>query len=361
MKVKTKKRFFPTPKYLKKPSLGLDISDRSIKYCFFDHVDDELILGGYGRVALEAGIIKSGKIIDIVALRNVLNNLAPRAKRRNVRVALSEEQVYLFSLKLPLLKQDEVRGSVGLSIEEHVPISMSEAVFDYDLIKKTKDSLVVQVAVVQQEIVESYLNAFKNTPFVPSSFELEEQALARAVIAQGDMGTYMIVDFGETRTGISIVSEGFVLFTSTIEIGGHNLNEAIAKQFSISTEEAKKIKEEYGLETSPEENKNIMPIIVGALSALQDEINKHYVFWDKHPYEDGSERPKINAIYLCGGEANMKGIENYLSQTLRTKVKKANPWKNITDFKKIIPDISFEDSILYATAFGLALGDTMYD
>lgn len=361
MKVKTKKRFFPSPQYLKKPSIGLDISDRSIKYCFFDHVDDELVLGGYGRVALDPGIIESGKILDVIGLRKVLNTVATRVRRRHVRVALSEEQVYLFSLKLPILKQDEIRGSVELLIEEHVPISVSEAVFDYDLIKKTKDSLVVQVAVVQQEIVENYLNAFKDTPLIPSSFELEEQALARAVIAQGDKSTYMIVDFGETRTGISIVSEGFVLFTSTIEIGGHNLNEAIAKQFSISIEEAKKIKEKYGLETSPEEDKNIMPVIVGSLSALQDEINKHYVYWDKHPYEDGSDRPKINSIYLCGGEANIKGIENYLSQTLRTKVEKANPWKNITHFQKVIPDLSFEDSIIYATAFGLALGDTMYD
>lgn len=361
MKEKKLERFFPTPTYLKAPSVGLDISDRSIKYCYFDHIDGELVLSGYGRIPLAFGLVTSGKITDPVGLRKVLNDLAGTLKRHHVRVSLPEEQVYLFSVKLPLLKEDEVRGAIALTLEEHVPISSAEALFDYDLVKKTKSDLIIQVAATSQEIVDSYIAVFEGTPFIPLSFELEAQALARAIVAQGDPGTHMIVDFGETRTGISIVSGGFVLFTSTIEVGGHNLNEAIAKHFSITVEEAKAKKEMYGLEGGGRDESNIMPAVVGALSALQDEINKHYVFWHNHPYDDGSERPKIDSIYLCGGEANIKGVDNYLTQTLRTKVQKANPWVNISDFKHIIPDLPYKDSLAYATAFGLALGDNMYD
>jgi hypothetical protein len=36
-------------------------------------------------------------------------------------------------------------------------------------------------------------------------------------------------------------------------------------------------------------------------------------------------------------------------------VELGNPWINITDFKYYIPEIEFEDSLMYATAIGLAL------
>lgn len=361
MREKKIEHFFPTPNYLRVPSIGLDISDRSIKYCMFDYIKGELVLSNYGRIALLPGLVTSGKITDPQGLKKVLTELASSLKRHHVRVSLPEEQVYLFSAKLPILKSDEVRGVIALTLEEHVPISSAEAIFDYDLVMKTKDDLIMQVAATSQDIVDSYIDVFSGTPLTPLSFELEAQALARAIIAHNDPGTYMIVDFGETRTGISIVSNGFVLFTSTIDVGGHNLNEAIAKYFSITIDEAKAKKEQYGLEGGGKDDSNIMPAVVGALSALQDEINKHYVFWHNHPYDDGSERPKIQGIYLCGGEANIKGIDNYLTQTLRTKVERANPWVNISDFKHIIPDLPYKDSLAYATAFGLALGDMMYD
>ncbi len=361
MREKKIERFFPTPSFLKIPSVGFDISDRSIKYCFFEDIQGELVLAGYERIPLPLGLVTSGKITDPVGLKKILNEIASKLKRHHVRVSLPEEQVYLFSVKLPILKSDEVRGGIALSLEEHVPISSAEALFDYDLVKKTKSDLIMQVAATSQEIVDSYMEVFEGTPFVPLSFELEAQALARAIIARNDPGTHMIVDFGETRTGISIVSGGYVLFTSTIDVGGHNLNDAIAKHFNITIDEAKAKKEMYGLEGGGRDESNIMPAVVGSLSALQDEINKHYIFWHNHPYDDGSERPKIDGIYLCGGEANIKGVDNYLTQTLRTKVQKANPWVNISDFTHIIPDLPYKDSLAYATAFGLALGDTMYD
>ena len=65
------------------------------------------------------------------------------------------------------------------------------------------------------------------------AFEVEPESIARSVVPAGDRGTYMVMDFGRTRTGIFIVSGGAVSFTSTVSVGGYSLTRAIAKELGL--------------------------------------------------------------------------------------------------------------------------------
>ena len=56
--------------------------------------------------------------------------------------------------------------------------------------------------------MDVYLELFQGTGLTPLSFEIEADAIGRAVIPAGDKGTYMVMDFGKNRSGIYIVSEG---------------------------------------------------------------------------------------------------------------------------------------------------------
>ena len=94
-------------------------------------------------------------------------------------------------------------------------------------------------------MIESYLAIFQDAQIKVQSFNLKRRRW-RAVVKKGDLETYMIVDFGEKRTGIFIVSRGVVMFTSTLDVGGVMLNEVIVKNFKVSAEEAEKMKKKYG-------------------------------------------------------------------------------------------------------------------
>lgn len=354
-------RFFPTPSYLRMPSIGFDLSDRSVKYASFDQHGRELLLAEHGKLDIPEGLVISGKIVDTAGLKAAIIPFAKRVRRKHVRVSLPEEQIYLFTMTLPLLEGEEVRSAILLHLEEHIPIGGADAIFDYNLIARDKENLHLEVAATSSTLIESYQSIFEGTGLVPLSFELEAHALARAVVPSSDERTVMVIDLGETRTGLSIVSRGVVLFTSTIDIGGHHLSAAIAKYFSISLPDAISRKETYGISAHATEEGNLMPAVVGPLSGLRDEINKHYIFWGTHPFDDGTPRPSIDALILSGGEANMKGLAEYFTETLRVTVEKANPWVNIADVKRRIPDLTLSESLAYATAFGLALGDTVYD
>jgi type IV pilus assembly protein PilM len=269
---------------------------------------------------------------------------------------LPEEQIYLFSLRLEKKGLKSVKEGIELALEEHIPIQAENAIFDYDLIKEDAQSLEVQTAAIPKEIIEKYLSIFKSSQIRVQSFELEAQAISRVVIKDGDMGTYMIVDFGKKRTGIFIISAGIVMFTSTLDVGGEIMNEMIQKSFNISAEEAEKMKIQYGLERNIA-NKEIFAVLLNSVSILRDEISKHFLYWHTHKDEENNNNPPIKKIILCGGDSNLIGLADYISVSMKTPVEMANVWTNIMNTENYIPEMSFKQALSFSTALGLALGD----
>lgn len=353
-------RFFPTPKFLTVPSFGLDISDESVKFIGLAKKKDSIQVNHYGERKIPAGIIESGKIKDLKKLEDILISLRKEEGLKSVRVSLPEEQVYLFNLRLEKAGLENVREGIELSLEEYIPIPAQDAIFDYELLSEDERSLKLQIAAIPKNVIEEYLSVFKNSEISAEAFELEAQAISRCVIKKDDLDTYMIVDFGKKRTGIFIISGGIVIFTSTLDMGGAMLSEMIAKNFKISFEEAEKKKKEYGLKRNAT-NTEVFSVLLNGVSVLRDEISKHFIYWHTHKDEEGKDRPPIKKVILCGGDSNLIGLAEYFSVSMKVSVEIADVWVNITETGKYIPEISFGQSLTFASALGLALGDFEHD
>lgn len=349
-------RFFPIPSFLVLPSFGLDIGDESLKYLELIDTRNGLRVGRHGELSIPPGVIESGQIKDPKKIEEILVKLRNEVGLKSVRVSLLEEQVYLFKLRLDKAGLESVRETIELSIEEHIPLKAPETIFDYELISQDEKSLEVQVAAIPKDVIESYLSIFKNAKIRVQSFELEAQAISRAVVKARDLGTYMIVDFGEKRTGIFIVSRGVVMFTSTLDVGGAMLSNMIAKNFQISFKEADEMKRKYGLQRNTE-NKEIFSVILNSVSILRDEVVKHFLYWNTHKDEEGRDNPPIKKIILCGGDSNLIGLSEYFSVSMKTTVEMANVWVNIMDTEKYVPDMNFKQALSFAASLGLALRD----
>ena len=186
------------------------------------------------------------------------------------------------------------------------------------------------------------------------SLEMKGQAIIRAILKRDDMGTYMVIDIGKKFTSIYIVSRGIVMFSSIFPLGGNMFTKIIEKKLKISFKEAEDIKKKYGLDNKFFDEKVFLMLLDG-LSVLQDEISRRFLYWHTHKSEKNKNRPQIEKIILCGGGSNLIGLSEYLSVRMKIQAELADVWINILDIKKYIPEISFEKSLSYATALGLAL------
>lgn len=339
------------------PAAGLDISDKSVHFIELQESKDGFVVSNFGEKSIPLNVIEGGDIKNAGELIKVLFAIKEELRAPFVNVSLPEERAYLFTSRIPAMKKSEIRSSVELQIEDNVPIAARDAIFDYDIVnERVPDGgqIEVELSVFPRGIIERYLEALKDAELRPLSLEIEAQAIARSVIPEGDLGTYMIMDFGKTRTGISVVSEGTTRFTSTLDIGGGALTKTIEQTLKVSSEKAEEMKKEKGV-IRREENEDLFLSMMSLLGVLKEEVNKNYVYWHTHKDPYGKKRPRIEKIILCGGDANLIGLPELLSSGLRVPVERANVMANVNSFERYIPEIDFNQSLHFATAIGLAL------
>lgn len=350
--------FFPPPKFLDMPAAGLSISDTAISVVELVRRKGTYAVGRYGRRILPKGAISEGYVNDKDSVIVELRRLKEALNLDFVNASLSEEKAYLFNSRIPRVAKKEIRGVLEFKLEENVPIPTNDAIFDYTVIPRkdhpTEDHIDVSATVLPSKVVDTYNELITGSGLVPLSFEIEAQAISRAVIPKGDRETYLIINFGESKTGLFIVSDEVVHFTSTVGIGGTNITAAISKYLSISTEEAEVIKREHAA-LKDRKNMDLFFSLMNAISALKDEVNKLSTYWHTHKDGSGEMGKKISKIILSGRDAGLSGFDDYLSLSLGIPVEVGNVWENTFSFNEYVPPISFSESLDYAAAVGLAL------
>lgn len=350
--------FFPPPKFLAMPAVGLNISDTAISVIELVRRKDTYAVGRFGRRVIPPGAISGGYVNDKDGLIALLRRLKDELKLDFVNASLSEEKAYLFEASIPSVPRKEIRGVLEFKLEENVPIPANDAIFDYTVILDERvtaiDHTNVSVTVLPRKVVDTYTELLRGAGLAPLSFEVEAQAVSRSVVKKGDKSPYLIVNFGEAKTGLFIVSDEVVHFTSTIGIGGANMTDAISKYLGIGLREAEQIKREH---TALKDRKNmdLFFSLMNAVSALKDEVNKLTTYWSTHQDGTGAMGKPIQKIILSGRDAGLAGFDDYLGLALGIPVEVGNVWCNIFSFDDYIPPISFGESLDYAAAIGLAL------
>ena len=352
-------KIIPPPAYMRLPSAGVDISDTSLKYIQFQpdkRSGTQLELSSWGDIDIPEEVLSRGIVNDVKKLSEAIAEVKQRVGVETVRVSLPEERAYLFETEIKRgTPFKEIRGLLEFRLEENVPLSPRDAFFDYDIIADNNESESIRVSVTAyaRETIMSYYEACIAAGVTPVSFEVEAQAIARATIPKGDAGTHMIVDFGKTRTGIGIVHNGVLMYTSTIDIGGAELSSAMRQQLgNLEESELTRIKNTQGLVRGVDDT-GVYEALSPTMSAIADEVRTRIQYWNMR--DISREDRQIQSIILCGGSVNMKGLPEYFSETLGITATRARVWQNAFPDFDTVPEIGRRYSYGYATAIGLAL------
>lgn len=358
---------------LKPKAFGLDISDLSLKIIKLGKKKGVLSLASFGEAPVKEGIIQEGEIRDEDALSEIIKNALSKVKgeglkTKYVAVSLPEEKAFLQVIQMPIMKEEELKKAVYFEAENYIPLSINEVYLDSQIIKSdydNSDHLDVLIIALPKKIIDSYLVSLKKAELVPLVFEIESQAIARALIKNRvSPFPVLLIDLGAARTGFIVFSGYSVRFTSSVPISSEGFTKAIGKYLNVNHDKAEELKIKYGVETYRVETnidveaRKIFEALIPSLSVLTKEIKKCLSYYRTHIFDEhfspGSEG--VRKIYLCGGGTNLKGLVDFLSHELKMPVEKGNPWVNILkNSPKEVLGLSYEKSLAFTTALGLAL------
>lgn len=385
------------------PAFGIDLSDLSVKVAQVKKKGDKLILTSLGQKTLPQGLIDEGVIQNE---KEVIENIkkatsevrGQRIKTKYIVCSLPEEKAFIKTIKIPRAEKKEIGEMIKWQIEPNFPVKLDDVYFDWrkvepfekigkEIQKKQSGTEVVSIAVISKEIVDSYLSVFKKAGFQPIVFEIESMSVVRSLIP-GSLSSYpvIILDMGKCGTGLTIFSGKTILFTTHIGLGGRDLDKAIAQKLKVSEDEAERLKKEIGLinirkkwrvyripivekssKRAISESKfsllkrlkedEIFDALEPILTNLVEQV-KHFVeFFKDFGRVEYVPDGIIREVILCGGEANLIGLCDFLSSSLKLKVRLGNPLINISKciFLRKKETFSQKQSLAFSTAIGLAI------
>lgn len=353
-------------RYTDLPVMGLDISERTVKY-FQISGGKHFEIGSFGELEIPEGVVVNGEIMQEDALVGILQQWlrAERLARASFfAVSLPEEKSFLRFMQLPHLKRADITNAIRWEIEANIPLKSDEISYAYDLIEPPvpsgaddhQDHSDVVVTAFPKEIVQSYVRTLRRGGLRLASLELESQAMLRVIMPLLDpSGGSIIIDIGRSRTTLIIFVSGAIIFTTTIALGGALLEENLMKALRVDEKEAARVKKEIGLDKRAFGGE-AFAALAPSIAALADEARRTIDYYQDHAIDRRHLNAPIGQVVLVGGDANLLGLDTYLAAALRLPIMHANPFTSFQDrLTTAVPPIHKANALGFATAIGLAL------
>jgi len=334
--------------------IGVDVGIGSIKVLSLKKDGEKVFLESIGetrtpQVDWLKGDNKGKSIARVaVALKSLLSDLKIHPKK--VVSCLPEDQVVSRLIRLPPLKESEIKDALKFEAETFVPYPLSEVTIDYEVVEEDEAGrLTIFVIAARNEVVASYIKLFKSVGLELLALESPAVAMRRAVLnAIKEETNVMVVDMGEKYSGVVSLNKKKIIFTRSLSVGGESLTRAISINLGLDMASAEEYKKAYGLKESELEGK-IRSAILPIYSSLAEELRKALVLFNSETGEN------IGLLALSGGGAVLPGLAEELTRLLGLEVQVLQPFLRIDTSRLQLPLDLNSEGCRFTSALGLAL------
>lgn len=339
--------------YRDKPLFGFDIGFSSLKVMQIETKKHGHIVTGYGVANFEEQAIKDGVIVDPEAVAKATHelfskNLIGEISTNRAAFAIPAARTFNRTVSLPKLSPRELYQAVQQEAEQYIPVPLEDLYIDYEIISENTDTSELLVVASPKKIVDSYLLLSQLLGIELACIETTIGSGSRLFVqAEASEVPTVLIDFGSISSDITIFDKTLIV-TGTVPGGGDSFSNLIAQKLKVSKQEAHIIKTKYGLGLSKKQ-REITGSLTPLLELLLKEIRRMIRYYEER---SGSEQ-KIGQIVTMGGGANMPGLSDYMTSSLRLPVRMCDPWQKL-EFADLQPPNTIEKS-MYVTVAGLAL------
>lgn len=356
----------PIPRLIPANCLGVDIGTSSIKIVELSKVGGRVKLENYGETSALTlyeepfrTFEKNTLFLSSSDIGKALLAILEEAKiqTKSAVFSIPDFSTFFTDFELPSMTQKELPQAVKFAVPQYIPLPLSEVTLDWQLIggkigDKKGTKLKILLVAVPNEVINQYREISKISTLETKFLEAEAFGLLRSLVKTDKM-TIGLVEIGAQSTVCSIVDNGILKNSHSIDIAGNEMTQAISKSLGLDYKEAAKLKKKCGVspligEISETEDKKIAQAFLPSVDSILIEIQRIF-----HTFSL-NEKKEVKKIILAGGSALLPGLKEYFSSVLKKEVEIINPFVNIF-YPPILEKTLKELGPRYAIAVGAAL------
>jgi len=264
--------------------LGIDIGSASIKVVELSMFGKKRILRNYLEFKLpkENFPLKTFYGSSVLLLNketsSILQALLKKGRIEVKKVAFSipDFSTFFTTFELPPMTEEEIPQAVEFEARHHIPLPLSEMVFDWQIIEKQEVSpgikLKVLLVAVPNKVLESYQRLAALCNLELQGLEGEVFGIIRSSIRQNKhWGPVCLVDIGWQSTTVSIVDKMVLQISHSFDFSSRGLTWALSEAMGCSEEQAEHLKVSEGLGAK---NERVASILLKEIDVLILEIEK---------------------------------------------------------------------------------------
>jgi type IV pilus assembly protein PilM len=349
-------------------AIGIDIGTSSIKVVELKKKAGKAVLETYGAISLgpyaglDIGRVTNLPVEKITeALKEVLKQSGVTSN--SAALAIPVQSSLIFTIDLPSqIKDNEMPSIIPVEARKYIPVPITEVSLDYFILPEKEPSFEemnvpqkegvrnekkrVLVVATQNDIVSRYRSIVSQCSLSSSFFEIEIFSSVRSSF-EHELSLVAFIDFGASRTKLSLVEFGMVKSYHSIDRGGADITDSISKSLSVSFGEAEKMKKDFGLFGNPAE-KSLAEIIKLHTDYIFSEANNAVLSYEK------KYGKTVSKVILSGGGALMKGLKEVASESFRAEIEVGHPFSK-ADAPPFLDKVLAAMGPEFAVSIGLAL------
>ena len=237
------------------PTVGLDIGTAYIKAVEMRPGRGRSHVAAIGIAPTPPNTVTPDGIIDPVTLGAAIKRLLQESGISAKKVVASVTSMTNFVLRIlpvPTMTDKELVEAMRWEVERHVPFRPEDTIKDYVRLPSLNGNgdaaeMPVLLVVGQKGLIDSYTSALLFAGLTPAALDVEPLSLLRtAPLSEIREGCVAMVNVGATKTDIGIFDRGVLVYPRSVPMAGNNFTRAVADTLGLPTEQAERLKVEYG-------------------------------------------------------------------------------------------------------------------
>ena len=344
----------------KESYLGIDVGGSSLKIVELANVNNKPQLVTYGFINDIPNIIKEE---SLSAKAEVASHLKHLLKETNTTTTMAVAALPSFSvfssiINLPAMKKKDLISAVRWEAKKFVPIPLEEMILDWEVLEEKvlkKDEIVskidkksekkdekakndeknkkndkkgekgnvkVLLTAAPKNLVNKYVELFKEVGLQLVGLETESFALERALIGN-DKNPILVIDVGGKATNIIIYSEGIPILNRSIDVGGYSMTKSLSDVMGLSNKQAEQFKKDMSSAPTSETLDSLPNSIGQVINSIINEVK--YIL---NIYQNQNNNP-ISKIILSGGSSYILNLATYVQDIFNIKSYIGDPWARV--------------------------------
>jgi type IV pilus assembly protein PilM len=318
----------------KRDLIGIDIGTHTIKVVHLKGSGGQWSLSRWGVIPYGEDFPLDTPLMDrrpqaVTALQEYLRSNDIPIKR--VATSISGNAVIVRYVKMAKMPPTELSKSLKFEAEPYIPFNIDEVNLGFsilgDVVEEGQAQMETVLVAAKKDSVDLRVDMLKEAGLQPVIMDIDAFALESAYEAMyppPQTDTVLFMNIGATFTNMSIIEKGASRVVRDVFIAGNTFTKAIQTQFQCDARTAEQKKIAYGIlqdeNSTDTDAQQVVEVLMPVARDLLLEVQRSIDFY----LSQGSDRA-VHKILLCGGTANMKGLDQFFNRELNTPVEIFNP------------------------------------